>query len=111
MIGKSYLNLAGLLVALGASHIPLNAAVSIVSMLPSTASPQPLGTTVTWIVNATNTNAGPLAFQFNVSYSGRPFFLAIDFNRGNLNSGIWTSQPFAWTTIDADGPHQVQVVV
>ena len=60
---------AGLLAALGVA--PLRATVTITSLTPSVASPQPLGTTVTWQAKATNTAPGNLTFQFNVTPSWR----------------------------------------
>ena len=102
------LHALGLLAAVGIA--PSYATVSITSMTPSVASPQPLGTTVTWTVKATDTGAGPLTFQFNVAYGTGSFTLVRDFNKGTLSSGVWTSQSFPWTTIAAEGTYTVQVI-
>jgi arylsulfate sulfotransferase len=102
--------LSGLLAALGLAHTPLYATVAILPMTPSVASPQPLGTTVTWTVTATDSNPGPLTFQFNVAHGQQAFSLARDFNAGTLASGIWTSQPFVWTTIAGEGSYQIQAI-
>lgn len=91
--------------------VPVSATVAVVSITPSLAPPQPVGTQVIWTVTATDTNPGPLTFQFNVSYGGGPFALVRDFNVGTANTGTWTSQPFAWAPTDGEGTHQIQVVV
>ena len=98
----------GLLTAVCA---PMQAAVGIVSMRPSLASPQLIGTTIVWTVTATDSNTGPLTFRFNVASPGGSFALVKDFNVGTLNSGTWTSQPFAWTPTRIEGTYQIQVVI
>ena len=79
-------------------------------MTPSRTPPRPLGTTVTWTVTASNTNPDPLAFQFNTAYGQNGFSMVLDFNRGTLASGVWTSKTFVWTTIAGEGAYQVQVI-
>jgi arylsulfate sulfotransferase len=103
-------SLAGLLAIIGLAHAPLRATVAILSITPSVASPQPLGTTVTWTVTATDTNPGPLTFQFNTAYAQQSFTLSRDFDMGALASGVWTSQPFVWTTISGEGAYQIQAI-
>jgi hypothetical protein len=98
----------GLLAALGMA--PLYATVTIQSMTPSVASPQPLGTTVTWTVTATDSNPDDLTFQFNVAPPNGTLALVKDFNIGTLSAGTWTAQPFIWTTIAAEGIYTVEVV-
>jgi arylsulfate sulfotransferase len=105
------LYLAGVLAVFGPLHTPLYATVTILSMTPSVASPQPPGTTVTWTVTATDTNPGGLlTFQFNVAAPAQAFSLSRDFNAGTLASGTWTSPPFVWTDIAGEGTYQVQVI-
>jgi arylsulfate sulfotransferase len=99
---------AGLLAALGMT--PLGATVTIQSITPSVASPQPLGTTVTWTVAATDSKPNSLTFQFNVASGTGAFALARDYNNGKLAAGIWTSQPFIWTTIAGEGLYTIQVI-
>lgn len=98
----------GLLAALCAQA---HASVQITSMTPTLNSPQVLGTPIVWTVTATDSNPGPLTFQFNVSApgSGGTFALVKDFNAGTLSSGVWTSQPFAWTPTRIEGTYQIQV--
>ncbi|MGO4885657.1 MAG: aryl-sulfate sulfotransferase [Bryobacteraceae bacterium] len=96
--------LAGLLAA------PAFATVQIVSMTPSPQSPQSIGTPIQWTVTATDTNAGPLTFQFNVSAGGKPFALTKDFNAGTLNNGKWRAPAFHWFPAGPEGEYQIQVV-
>ena len=97
-----------LLAALGSA--PSFATVTIQSMAPSVASPQALGTTVTWSVKATDTNSNNLTFQFSVTAPSGTVTMAKDFNIGKLASGTWTSQPFVWTTIAGEGNYTITVV-
>jgi hypothetical protein len=83
-------------------------------MTPSPKSPQLIGTPITWTATATDSNAGPLTFQFNVATPGGSFTngLARDFNVGTLSSGTtWKSQPFVWTPTQVEGVYQIQVVI
>lgn len=102
--------LSGFLAAMGLMCTPLHARVKILSMTPSLASPQPLGTPVTWTVTASDTKADQLTFQFNTAYGQQAFSLARDFNKGTHVSSTWTSQPFVWTTIAGEGSYQIQVI-
>ena len=99
---------AGLVAALCA---PAHATVQISSVESSVASPQPIGTSVTYTVTATDTNPGPLTFQFNMAAPGQPLALVKDFNVGTFSSGAWTSQPFVWTPTGVEGVYQIQVVI
>jgi hypothetical protein len=90
---------------------PLYGTVTIQSMTPSVASPQSLGTAVTWTVKATDTASNDLTFQFNVTPPGGTSGLVEDFNVGTLAGGVWTAQPFVWTTIvNGEGSYTVEVV-
>ena len=80
-------------------------------MTSSKASPQKIGTSVTWTVKATDTGAGPLTFQFNVAPPGGAFSIITDYNAGTLATGTWTSQPFVWVPTGIEGTYQVKVVV
>jgi hypothetical protein len=90
---------------------PAHATVRILSMQAPVSSPQVIGTQIVWTVKATDSNPGPLTFQFNVAAPGGSFSLARDFNAGTLSSGAWTSLPFAWTPVKMEGVYQIQVVV
>lgn len=93
-----------------AVHAPLFAVIQIQSLSPSIASPQPLGTRITWTAVAADSNPGPLTFQFNVIYPSGASSMVVDFNLGTFHSGLWTSQPFTWATIASEGIYRVQVV-
>jgi arylsulfate sulfotransferase len=107
-LNTGFLCLIGLLAG---SSFPAYATVQILSMTPSPASPQLLGTPVTWTVSATDSNPGPLTFQFNVASPSSSLTLARDFNLGALSSGIWKSQPFTWVPTAVEGVYQIQVVI
>jgi hypothetical protein len=99
---------AGLLATLGMA--PLYATVAIQTITPSVNPPQPLGTTVTWTVKATDSKPNNLTFQFNVTPpNGQPAMVK-DFNIGALTGGTWTSQPFVWTTIAGEGTYTIQAI-
>lgn len=104
-------HLLPVLALLVASHTPLRATVTIQSLTPSVSSPQPLGTPVTWTVTATHNSLRQLMFQFNVAFGAGSFTVMKDFNAGTLSGGVWTSQPYIWTTINAEGMYRIQVVV
>lgn len=89
---------------------PSNAAVQIVSLKPALKSPQPIGATINWTATATDTNAGPLTFQFNVTPPGGALTTIKQFNVGTLGSGTWKAQQFAWALTGINGKYQVQVV-
>jgi arylsulfate sulfotransferase len=98
------------LAALGISSAPLSAIVTIKSLTPSLASPQPVGTPVAWSVGATDSNPNSLTFQFNVAYASQPYALVRDFNIGIESAGKWRAQPFAWASIAGEGVYTIQVV-
>src|SRR5579864_7450930 len=88
--------------------LPAHATVRIVSMTPSLAAPQPIGSVVTWTATATDSNPGPLTFQFNVALPRKSLSLAQDFNVGVLNTGTWTSSPFIWVPTSIEGQYKIQ---
>src|ERR1700733_15410797 len=102
-----------LLLCLAGLCIPASATVAIVSLTTSLQSPQLLGTPLTWTAIATDSDAGPLTFQFNVAPPGGTFTngLAKDFNVGTQSGDTYTSQPFVWGPTKVEGAYQIQVVV
>ena len=102
-----------LLLCLVGLCVPACAQVQIVSLTPSSPSPQLLGTPITWTAIATDSSAGPLTFQFNVAPPRGNFTngLAKDFNVGTQNGNTYTSQPFVWVPTRVEGGYQIQVVV
>ncbi|MGA2588617.1 MAG: aryl-sulfate sulfotransferase [Bryobacteraceae bacterium] len=104
--------LLGVICPLAALSAPASATVAITSIHATPAAPQAIGTVVTWTVTATDSNPGPLTFQFNVAPpNSSKFALVRDFNAGTLSGGIWTSQPFVWSPTGIEGAYQIQVVV
>jgi arylsulfate sulfotransferase len=90
---------------------PAHATVTVVSVTPSPKSPQVIGTTITWAVTATDSNPGPLAFQFDVATPGKTFAMVKDFNVGAFSAGVWTAPPFVWTPTGIEGEYQVLVTI
>ena len=90
---------------------PAFAAVRIESVSPSLASPQKIGTAINWTVTATDSNPGPLAFQFTVALRGQRAAAFWDFNLGTLDSGVWTSPEYAWTPTGPEGDYRIEIVV
>src|SRR5580698_10290670 len=97
--------------ALAVVSAPANAAVHVVSLTPSLASPQQIGAIVDWTAEATDTNPGPLTFQFNVAPPGGTLTTIKNFNVGTHIGSAWKSLVFAWAVTGTDGVYQVQVVV
>ena len=71
---------------------PAYATVAVSSLTSSVSSPQLLGTSVTWTATGTDTGAGPLTFQFNVTPPGGSLMMIKDFNTGTLK-GSHQHQP------------------
>ncbi len=90
---------------------PAAATVTIKSLKSTIASPQPVGAIVGWSVSATDTNAGPLTFQFNVAPPNGTLSTVKNFNVGILKGNAWISLPFTWALTAIDGTYLVQVVV
>ena len=107
-VKKACLCLSAALVILAG---PSFATVKITSMTPSVSSPQVIGTSVTWTVTATDSNPGPLTFQFNMGAGGQPLALVKDFNVGTLSGNIYTAQPFIWMPAGPEGVYHIQVVI
>lgn len=91
--------------------VPAQATVQIVSITPSLNPPQLIGTPITWTVTATDSNPGPLTFQFNVALPQHSLAMVRDFNAGTLNAGTWTSLPFVWVPTAVEGSYTIQVVI
>jgi arylsulfate sulfotransferase len=104
------IDLRAVMAMLVALSTPALATVQIESVIPSPASPQVIGTTIHWTVTGTDTNAGPLTFQFNMARPGGTMSMVKDFNVGINNSGTWTAQPFVWTPTGIEGTYQIEVV-
>jgi arylsulfate sulfotransferase len=78
----------------------LQATVAVTALTPSLVSPQPVGTTVTWTATATDTNPGPLTYQFSVGLSG-VFVIVRDY--AQLSS-------FDFTPTQREGVYAIRVI-
>jgi arylsulfate sulfotransferase len=99
----------GLLAVLSAPAFA-TATVTIVSLKPSHASPQPIGKTITITATATDTGTGPLAFQFNITPPNGSLTMVKDFVPGTLSAGTWTSPSLTWVPTGIEGIYKIQVV-
>jgi arylsulfate sulfotransferase len=88
---------------------PASAAVQIISMKASVKSPQPLGTAVAFVVRATDSNSGPLAFQYKIAPHDGAFSTVRDFNLGTVKGSVWFSPSFVWAPSSTDGTYKIQV--
>lgn len=104
---NEFLAVIGMLATLS---MPAAATVQVQSLTPSLGSPQAIGATIQWSVAATDTSAGPLTFQFNLTPPGGPMGMVKDFNVGINNSGTWNAQPYGWMPTGPEGSYQIQVV-
>lgn len=89
---------------------PALATVNILSLVPSYRSPQPIGRSITWTAQATDSNTGPLTFQFSVTPPNGVLAMVKDFNVGTLSDGTWTAKPFVWVPTGTEGPYMIRVV-
>ena len=107
---NAWLCLAGMLAM---SCAPAYATVAVTSMTASPQSPQVIGTAVTWTVKATDSNAGPLTFQFSVvPPGGSAYAIVRDFNVGIENAGVWRPvTPFVWNPTKIEGTYKINAVV
>ena len=72
-----------------------------VTLSPSLASPQPLGTTIVWTATVTDTVGGGDEMQFSVAPNGSPAAVVHDFN---------ISKSFPWTPSKTEGTYTISVV-
>jgi arylsulfate sulfotransferase len=107
MPNKTLSFLIGLLALLSA---PAFATVTIESLKPSHASPQPIGKTITLTATATDSGAGPVAFQYNITPPNGSLTMVKDFVPGTLSGGIWTGPSLVWVPTGIEGSYKIQVV-
>ncbi len=100
-LGRSRWLLAVILAVCGCLSTPLHATIQV-QLMPSQASPQVLGTVITWTASATDSNPGPVTYKFEVALPGsnQPFSLVSDFNLGNTLN---------WTPNIVAGNYQIRV--
>ena len=95
---------------LGLLSVPAFATVAVVSLKASHPAPEPIGKTITFTATATDTSAGPVAFQFNITSPNAPSSMVKDFVPGTLSAGTWTSPSFVWVPTGVEGVYKIQVV-
>jgi len=90
--------------------VPAFATVTVASLDPSQASPEPIGKTITFTATATDTGSGPVAFQFLVTPPKGTAMMVKDYLPGTLSGGTWTSPSYVWVPTGSDGVYTIQVV-
>ena len=78
------------------------ASVSISTITPSVPSPQPLGSTISLTVGATDSAPGPITYKFEVAPPSTAYSMARDFSIGNV---------FTWTPTGVEGSYQLRITV
>src|SRR5579871_4343125 len=86
------------------------AKVHIAALTPTLPSPQPIGAIIGWTATATDSNPGPLAFQFNLTSPNATAAMVKDFDPGKLKGSNWQNQPYSWALTGVDGTYQLEVV-
>ncbi len=71
-----------------------------VALFPSLSSPQPVGTPITWMAEASASSQGPIRYRFRVRRIGDDFHVVKDY--GPSNSLIWT-------VADHEGNFEIEV--
>jgi arylsulfate sulfotransferase len=89
-----------LLFLLVATGVRMGATIHV-TLASSPASPQPVGTTVTWTATISDTASGGHELQFSVAPSGGPAAIVRDFH---------TSTSFPWTPSYSEGTYTISVV-
>ena len=73
-----------------------------VTLSPSPAGPQPVGTVITWTATVSDTATGTHEYRFSVGPAAGPLAIVWDFNLSNS---------FQWAFSQTEGTYQVKVVV
>src|SRR5579871_1383502 len=90
--------------------MPAFATITIGTFKPSPAPPEPIGKTITFTATATDSNTGPLAFQFSITSPNAPLTMVKEFLPGKLSAGAWTSPSFTWVPTGVEGVYKIQLV-
>ena len=85
-----------------AAALPCLASAMSVSLVPSTPSPAPVGTVVTWTANVSDLNPGRLWYRFSAHESGQESFVIKDYG---------PDATLDWTAGDHEGFYVVEVSV
>jgi arylsulfate sulfotransferase len=83
------------------STIALHATISV-TLSPSPAGPQPVGTIITWTATVSDTATGAHEYQFSEGPSNGPLAIVWDYGQSNI---------FRWAFSQTEGTYQVKVVV
>ena len=88
---------------IGLALLSTSALASIsVTLSPSPAGPQPVGTIITWTATVSDTTPGTHEYRFTVGPAAGPFSVVRDFNLANT---------FPWAFSQTEGTYKVRVVV
>ncbi len=80
--------------------VPLCATIQV-ALTPSVASPQPVGTKITWTATTVNSNPGPVTYRFEYAPpQSATFSLLRDFSLANT---------LDWVTIASEGAYRIRV--
>jgi hypothetical protein len=85
-------------------------AVTVTTLTPSVASPQPIGKTITFTSSASDTGTGPVAFQYNITAPGGLLEMVKDFLPGKQTGSTWVGPSFVWVPTGIEGTYSIQVV-
>ena len=80
----------------------MHAAITISSVTPNPQGPQPVGTSVTFFVSASDTDTGDLRYRYRVAPQGGAFAILSDYS---------PSTTVTWTPSDTNGVYQMEVSV
>ena len=94
------MNVRGAFLALSlAAVLPARGAISV-SLGPSPASPQPLGTPIQWTATGSDSQPGSLVYKWQVNVFGGAFVVIRDYYSSNILS---------WTPTASEGNYQMKV--
>jgi arylsulfate sulfotransferase len=83
------------------SNVALRAGISV-TLAPTPAGPQPVGTLITWTATVQDTASGAHQYQFRVGPAGGATSIVDDFGQSNV---------FQWAFSQTEGTYQVRAVV
>jgi len=102
----AFLSLAALL---GAWCAPAHATVQILEFKPSAASPQPIGTSITWTAKAKDSASSQVTFQFSVAPPRGTLAIVRNYNAGTHKGMIWTARNLIWAPTLMEGVYKIQI--
>lgn len=105
MVSKILSFVTGLVIAAAPSF-----AVTVTALTPTPASPQPIGKSITFTATASDSSAGPVAFQFTITPPNGTATMVKDYLPGTLSGSTWTSPTLTWVPTGIEGSYKIQVV-